>query len=377
MVHLVIFDVEGVLLPRKRTLLIDIAQQLKWKKTLQLLIFGFLYQFKIIPLNTFLKQTYRLFKGSQIDKFFDIYQSTPVSKNSEEVIRRLTERGITTVLISSGLPQEIVEALKEKMGSNQAYGIHVDKDQYGILSGTISGEVIEYEGKRKILKRIIEEMEIDVDDVAVVADDRNNLQMLEDCGLFIGFNPDNEVAAKTEVTLSGNDLQWVYNVLIGQPLIRNVFMKEMLLRKATHSSGALTLLFMNFFGLFNTQLLIISMMFLFIFSEYRRLQGESLPLFTWITRLMALGIEKTDIVTTPIWYALGVLITITIFPFRYALIGVLTLTLGDVVASLVGQSLPNRHIYPFNKSKSIEGTFAGFFVTVFVCSFLLISIFCY
>jgi phosphoserine phosphatase/dolichol kinase len=369
MVHLVIFDVEGVLLPRKRTLLIDIAQQLKWKKTLQLLIFGFLYQFKIIPLNTFLKQTYRLFKGSQIDKFFDIYQSTPVSKNSKEVIRRLTERGITTVLISSGLPQEIVEALKEKMGSNQAYGIHVDKDQYGILSGTISGEVIEYEGKRKILKRIIEEMEIDVDDVAVVADDRNNLQMLEDCGLFIGFNPDNEVAAKTEVTLSGNDLQWVYNVLIGQPLIRNVFMKEMLLRKATHSSGALTLLFMNFFGLFNTQLLIIAMMFLFIFSEYRRLQGESLPLFTWITRLMALGIEKTDIVTTPIWYALGVLITITIFPFRYALIGVLTLTLGDVVPSLVGQSLPNRHIYPFNKSKSIEGTFAGFFVTVFVCSF--------
>lgn len=145
----------------------------------------------------------------------------------------------------------------------------------------------------------------------------------------------------------------------------------MLLRKAIHSSGALTVLFMTFFGLFNTQLLIITMMVLFILSEYLRLKGESLPIFTRITCSMALGIEKTSIVTTPIWYALGVLLTITFFPFRYALIGVLTLTLGDVVASLVGQSLADKHSYPFNKSKSIEGTLAGFSVAVLTCSIFI------
>jgi phosphoserine phosphatase/dolichol kinase len=368
MVHLVIFDVEGVILPRKRTLLIDIVQQLKERETLKLLIFGFLYQLKIIPFNNFIKKSYKLFKGSPIDIFFDIYYSTPVSKNSEEVIRRLRERDITTALISSGLPQEIVEELKEKLGANLAYGIHVDKDEYGTLSGEISGDVIEYEGKRKILKRIVEEMGIDYDDVAVVADDINNLQMLEDCGLFIGFNPENEVASRTEVTIIGNDLQQVYNVLLGQPHSKNVLIKEMLLRKATHSLGALTLLLMTFFGLFNTQLLIITIMVLFTLSEYLRLRGRSLPVFTWITCSMALGVEKTNIVTTPIWYALGVFTTITFFPFRYALIGVLTLTLGDVAASLVGQSLAQKHSYPFNKSKSIEGTLAGFLVAVLACS---------
>jgi dolichol kinase/phosphoserine phosphatase len=369
MVRLVIFDVEGVILPRKRTLLLDIAQQLKWKKTLQLLVFGFLYELKIFSLKTFLKKTYKLFKGIKIDKFFDIYQSTSISKNSEYVFKRLKKRGIITALISSGLPQEIVEDLKENLGSDQAYGVLVDKDQLGILSGEISGGVIEYEGKRKILKRIVKKMKINISDVAVVADDRNNLQLIEDCGQFIGFNPDNEVAANTEVTITGNDLKHVYNFLIGQPVDRKGFVKEILLRKAVHSLGALTLVFIHFFGLYKTQLLIIAMMCLFIYSEYLRLRGMGLPLFTWLTRLMALGIERTDIVTTPIWYALGVLTTITFFPFKYAVIGVLTLTIGDVVASLVGQSLDDKHSYPFNKSKSIEGTIAGLLITVFICSF--------
>lgn len=369
MVHLVIFDVEGVLLPRKRTLLIDITQQLKGRETLKLLVFGFLYQLKIIPFSSFIKKSYKLFKGSPIDIFYDIYRSTPISKNSREVIRKLREHDIITVLISSGLPQEIVEELKENLNADHAYGIDVVKDEYGLLSGEISGEVIENMGKRKILKRIAEEMRIDYDDIAVVADDSNNLQMLEDCGLFIGFNPEKEVAARTELAITGNDLQQVYNILQGQPHSKNVLTKEMLLRKATHSSGAFTLLLISYFGLFNTQLLIIFMIVLFSLSEYLRLKGKSLPLFTWVTYSMALGVEKTNIVTTPIWYALGVLTTITFFPFRYALIGVLTLTLGDVAASLVGQSIADKHSYPFNKSKSVEGTLAGFLVAVLFCSF--------
>ena len=369
MFRLVVFDVEGVILPRKRTLLVEIAQCLRLWKTLLLLIYGFSYQLKIISVRTFLKKSYKLFREQHIDIFYDIYYRTPKLRNSKDVFVKLNELGVTTALISSGLPQEIVDELKKELCANYAYGVQVEKDQNGTLSGEIEGDVIENEGKKKILNRIVVEMGISYNDVAIVADDSNNLQMLECCSLFIGFNPENMVASKTSEIVTGNDLQQVYEILQGKPNRKNIHMKEIFLRKLIHSTGVLTLLFLKLYGLYYTQVLIVSIMALYILSEYLRLKGGSLPFFTWLTRLIALGLEETNIVTTPIWYALGFLITYTLFPFPYAAIGILTLTLGDATASIVGQTLNNKHLYPFNKSKSLEGTITGIFVATLCCSF--------
>jgi len=141
------------------------------------------------------------------------------------------------------------------------------------------------------------------------------------------------------------------------------------MRKAVHSVGAFILVILAIFGLSKAQLVILSMTMLYLASEYLRLSGRSLPFFSWLTRLASSEYEQRGVVMAPIWFALGVLSTITLFPFKYALIGVLTLSIGDPVASLVGLSVENRHPYPFNESKSIEGTLAGLLVAVLACAF--------
>jgi dolichol kinase len=157
--------------------------------------------------------------------------------------------------------------------------------------------------------------------------------------------------------------------LRGRPTERMSITKEVLMRKAVHSVGAFILVILALFGLSKAQLVILSMTMLYLASEYLRLSGRSLPFFSWLTRLATSEDEQRGVVMAPIWFALGSLSTITLFPFKYALIGVLTLSIGDPVASLVGLSVKNRHPYPFNESKSIEGTLAGLLVAVLTCAF--------
>ncbi len=369
--RIVVFDVEGVLLPTKRTIITEIVQFLSWTRIFGLLILSALYQLKIIPVNSFIRKSYKLLRGLYMKTFFDMYRSLPISRNSKYVFTKLRESGVTTVLLSSGLPQEILDDLKQILGADQAYGVLVDIDKNGALTGEVGGDVIEYNGKLKILKRIIEKLGTSPLDVAVVADDWNNLQMLKDCGLFIGFNPETEVAAKAMIRVEGDDLLPVLKVLQGQQLASKIFGKEVFMRKALHVAGVSILIFLTFFGLFKTQLVIIIVLILYLSSEYLRSSGRSLPFFTLTTRLASTELERTSIVTTPIWYASGILLTITLFPPKYAFIGVLTLSLGDPVASLVGLLIKNKHFYSFNKAKSLEGTLAGFSVALLASSLFI------
>lgn len=158
-------------------------------------------------------------------------------------------------------------------------------------------------------------------------------------------------------------------MLRGRPAERKSITKEVLMRKAVHSVGAFILVILALFGLSKAQLVILSMTTLYLASEYLRLSGRSLPFFSWLTRLATSEDEQRGVVAAPIWFGLGSLTTITLFPFKHALIGILTLSIGDPVASLVGLSVENRHPYPFNESKSIEGTLAGLSVAVLACAF--------
>ncbi len=146
-------------------------------------------------------------------------------------------------------------------------------------------------------------------------------------------------------------------------------LRETLARKGIHSLGAFILVILDRFGLRAAQAVIIVMLGLYSLSEYLRVSGGGLPLFTSITRAATSESDRERVVSAPIWFALGALLSITLFPFRYATIGVLTLTVGDPVAALVGQFL-GRHPNPLNRSKSVEGSLAGFAASALICSLL-------
>jgi dolichol kinase len=142
---------------------------------------------------------------------------------------------------------------------------------------------------------------------------------------------------------------------------------EVLLRKCVHSLGSLVLVIAAVYGLSAAQTVIAVMTALYLASEYLRLSGRSLPMFTWLTSRASSKAEQEGIVDAPIWFALGALITLTFFPFEHAVVGVLTLTIGDPTASIVGLLTKDRHMIPFNTSKSMEGTIAGFCVSTLAC----------
>lgn len=156
----------------------------------------------------------------------------------------------------------------------------------------------------------------------------------------------------TDPALSGEGITW-----------------KVIMRKLVHISGALILPVRWYMGLQVAQTVIIGLAILYLLSEALRLSGKELPFFTWLTRTGAYATEQGGVVKTPLWFAAGVFTTLSFFPFKYALIGVISLAVGDSVASLVGLSSRWRHPIPYNSSKSFEGTLAGIASAFLVCTF--------
>ena len=154
-------------------------------------------------------------------------------------------------------------------------------------------------------------------------------------------------------------------------MARDASIRKTLVRKAIHSLGALILLIQLLYGVKIAQLVIVVMIMLYLVSETLRLSGKRLPLFALVTHMGSTEEERMGVVTAPIWFGVGILITITLFSLDLATIGVITLTIGDSIAAITGQVTKNRHPIPFNNKKSVEGTLVGYVVSMLICSVLI------
>ena len=140
-----------------------------------------------------------------------------------------------------------------------------------------------------------------------------------------------------------------------------------IIRKLIHTLGALILVVRYFWGITAAQLVIGVLSVIYLTSEYFRLSGRSLPVLTWLVTSASQDREQKGVVMTPLWYALGAFTTLSMFPLRQAIVGILTLAVGDPVASLVGLTSENTHKIPFNNDKSYEGSLAGILASWIFC----------
>jgi len=79
---LIVFDVEGVIIPKRLALIAEIIRQQSPIKIIILLVFAALYQVNILPLKSFISRSYKLLKGTDIKTFHLVYNLTPISRNS-------------------------------------------------------------------------------------------------------------------------------------------------------------------------------------------------------------------------------------------------------------------------------------------------------
>src|ERR1700690_4236443 len=136
--RLVVFDVEGVLIPKNR-FIFELGKTVGLFKLIKLLFFGFLYEAGILKLESALKHVFSNLRGVELETLRCISDNIPATPFLQSIFSQLKARNCKVALISSGLPTVIVKEFADCLGAEYAYGIDVET-QDGRLTGQIHGD---------------------------------------------------------------------------------------------------------------------------------------------------------------------------------------------------------------------------------------------
>jgi phosphoserine phosphatase/dolichol kinase len=370
--RLAVFDVEGIIIPKRRYLYLHASKQLGALKLLRITFLGVLYELGLIPLENALKGIYRLFAGMSLDAFYHTFQAIPLIPGVAQVFHTLRAQGYHIALISSGIPDFLVADLAQQLGADYARGLNLEL-HHDHATGTISGEVIAANGKATVLAQIFQEHPYARRYCVVVADDRNNLSLFPFAGKTIGFNPDAFLAVRCDYAVKGSLLDLLPFLANPVQPTRRPYSKNEAFREVIHMGSFLIPLLCHFLNVNRYALgaVILATAVVSIFSELARAAHLQLPPFTTLTTLAALGEETWGFAVSPLLFALGILIALTLYSPPTGFAAITILTLGDGTARLVGKKL-GRRVLPYNKTKKLEGTVAGILVSA-TASLLFVS----
>jgi len=358
--RLVVFDVEGILIPKNRYLLFEASRKVGFLGFIKIIALGFLYEIGLLSVESALKRIFAMLKGLEAEEILQLHKRIPLTPGTEEVFKTLNKNGYRTALISSGLPTPAVEDLATRLQADYAYGLELEiADER--LTGAIGGDVLRSGGKAAVLQKILEKENLTPQDCVMVADDRNNLSMFPLCGLRIGYNPDFVLTTKSDFVTKG-ELTEILPYITGEKHTRShsAISRSRGLRETIHiSSFLLTFICIYLLGNIMVASLILLVAVLYTLSEVARVRGINIPVLSLITWNAANKTELYEFAAAPIHFALGIAISLLIFPapIRYA--AITTLTLGDGCAHLFGMKFGRTRL-PFNKGKNLEGTTFGF-----------------
>jgi HAD superfamily phosphoserine phosphatase-like hydrolase len=355
--RLVVFDVEGVLIPRNR-FIFEIGKSMGFVALLKMLFFGFLYEAGILNLESTLKPIYKEMRGIKLETLMFIFSKIPAIPYLQNFFCQLKARNCKIALISSGIPTVIVQKLAATLGVDYAYGVEIEvvEDK---LTGVIWGDAITRKGKYKILQEILKQENLQVKDCVVVADDRNNRCIFLPGMLKIGFDPDFIIRVKADRVVKGK-LTGVLPILDGKPHKRSFPSANDLVREDIHASGIFMPVIAGLIGVPIVAAIIILIALIYTASELNRLEGRELPLVSAITRHAASQSELYGFAPAPLYFAFGIVVTLILFPAHASGAAIAMFCLGDSTASLFGGMVSTS--LPFNKGKTWEGSLAGFFL---------------
>jgi len=358
--RLVVFDVEGIVIPKNRYLLFEASRKVGFRGFIKIMALGFLYEIGLLSLESTLKRIFAMLKGLEAEEIIQLHNRIPLTPGTEEVFKTLNKNGYRTALISSGLPTPVVEELATRLQADYAYGLELEiKDEH--LTGAIGGDVLSSGGKAAVLQKILEKENLTPQDCVMVADDRNNLSMFPLCRLRIGYNPDFVLTTKSDFVTKG-ELTEILPYITEEKHTRShsAISRSRGLRETIHiSSFLLTFICIYLLGNIMVASLILLVAVLYTLSEVARVRGINIPILSSITWNAANKTELYEFAASPIHFALGIAISLLIFPAPIRYVAITTLTLGDGCAHLFGMKFGKTRL-PFNKGKNLEGTIFGF-----------------
>ncbi len=365
-VRLIVFDVEGVLIPKNR-FLFEVGKTLGFNRLVLMLFWGFLYEVGILKLESALRRIYRDMRGIELETLMLLFSKIPATPYLQTFCCQLKARNFKIALISSGVPTVVVKKLALAIGADYAHGVEVET-KGELLTGEISGDAISKNGKLKILCEVLNAEKLTVSDCVVVADDRNNRCIFMSGMLKIGFNPDFIIRVKADRVVTGK-LSAIIPIVDGKAKKRAFPTTNDFVREDLHASGFFIPVIAGLIGVPVVASIIIGISLVYTASELSRLEGRSLPVVSAITRHAASQSELYGFAAAPLYFAFGIVATLLLFPTHAGSAAIAMFCFGDAAASIFGGRVSNS--LPFNKGKTWEGSVAGFFFALLAGMFFV------
>jgi phytol kinase len=140
------------------------------------------------------------------------------------------------------------------------------------------------------------------------------------------------------------------------------------LRKAVHFSALLVPVFSELTSKSVVLITLSILIVVYILEEVLRLKGVPLPFMTPFTLRMSRPEERTRFIVRPIYLAVGIILTLIVYPNLIAYASICIGAIGDPVAAIVGSTFGSRRII---RRKTMEGFLAGLGVSFLAASLLV------
>ncbi len=377
---LIIFDVDGVIF--RNQFLLCLSRNSSILNYVRALYLCFLFSINCLNMRILLEKVYIRAKGLKEDDLWQVYYKMEMVKNAEKTIQEINSRGHYVALISSGVPDILMKDLAEKLHAGCGYGIDV-KINSGVCTGEIDGPLSYCEGKAQAVEKLLKTQNLTWDDVIVVGDDRNNLDIMGLAKVSIGFNSYYPVRKKAKYLADGNDLSKVLDFINNEDEITfdelsaslkheiSSSWSQEFRRKGVHACSLFVPLIAGVNYLLTLGVLV-AITIVYMASEWARLNGVGFPVLSFVTRQCVRFSERRRFAFAPVTLALGVVLSLVLFPTLIACVTIAILACADSMATIVGKFYGKIRI-PYNHKKSLEGT-AAFFITAFICAIIYVPL---
>jgi len=154
-----------------------------------------------------LRMRVALLKGLPVERVMKVVDRIRVVPGAQEMISTLKAAGFITVLLTGGF-DVVAEEIGRRLGFDYVFANHlVVKD--GVLTGEVEGRVMSPEDKLKVLKEVAESHGIKLEECVAIGDGANDLLVIRNVGLGIGFNPKQVVKEQARALVSIKDMRAV------------------------------------------------------------------------------------------------------------------------------------------------------------------------
>jgi dolichol kinase/phosphoserine phosphatase len=377
---LIILDTDGVIF--KGQFLLCLSWNSGILNYIRALYLCFLFSINYLNLHILLEKVYINIKELKVDDLWRVYYKTKMVENAAKTIQEINSMGHYVALISSGVPDILMKDLAEKLNAGCGHGIDVMlKD--GVCTGEIGGSLSYSEGKVQLVEKLLKTRNITWDDVIVVGDDKNNLDIMALAKASIGFNSYYPVRKEAKYLTDGNDLSKVLDFIrledeptfdeLSAGLKREISFSwgQEFRRKGIHASSLLVPLLAGINYILTLELLAATTI-VYLASEWSRLNGIRFPVLNSVTRLCVRASERRKLALAPVTLALGVMLSLVLFPPLIASVSIAILACADSMATIAGKFYGKIRI-PYNHKKSLEGSIA-FFITAFICAVIYVPL---